>query len=84
MLTAHVCTILSRRYGLPQSGSLCIVGAVVGIGIMEGRSGVNWKQFALQFCSWVGSVILVGLTTAVLFAIVSFTSWCLKRRKSIH
>ncbi|XP_024360721.1 uncharacterized protein [Physcomitrium patens] len=72
LATALTVTVASQ-YGLPQSGSLCIVGAVVGIGIMEGRSGVNWKQFALQFCSWVGSVILVGLTTAVLFAIGIYT-----------
>ncbi|KAG0557498.1 hypothetical protein M758_11G131600 [Ceratodon purpureus] len=72
LATALTVTVASQ-YGLPQSGSLCIVGAVVGVGIMEGRTGVNWKQFGLQVSCWVGSVIVVGLTTALLFSLGVYT-----------
>jgi hypothetical protein len=35
---------------------------------MEGKLGVNWKFFAKQFSSWVGTLIIVGVSTAALFA----------------
>lgn len=60
-----------NRYGLPQSGSLVIVGAIVGVGVVEGSQGVNWKQFGLQVVGWAFSTLVVGLTVAALFAQVT-------------
>lgn len=58
------------RYGLPTSSSQCITGAIVGVGLAEGRGGrgVNWRLFAKQFASWVMTLVVVGLGVAALFA----------------
>lgn len=63
--------LICCRYGLPQSESLCIVGVVVGVGVMERRASVNWRHFLWQLGAWVGSTLVVGLTVAVLFAQVN-------------
>ena len=61
------------RYGLPVSSSQCITGAIVGVGLTEGRrgKGVNWRLFAMQFASWVMTLIVVGLGVAAVFAQVN-------------
>lgn len=66
-----VLAIYFERYGLPQSGSLVIVGAIVGVGLVEGSKGVNWKQFGIQVVGWAVSTVVVGLTVAALFAQVT-------------
>jgi sodium-dependent phosphate transporter len=40
----------------------------VGVGLMEGRNGVNWKHLAKTFTSWVFTLIFVGLFSAALFS----------------
>lgn len=40
--TAFVIMICSQ-YGLPTSSSQCITGGIVGVGLLEGIVGVNWK-----------------------------------------
>ncbi|KAK9815833.1 hypothetical protein WJX72_010493 [[Myrmecia] bisecta] len=68
LATAFV-IMIAAQYGLPTSSSQCITGAIVGVGLCEGaKTGVNWRQFAKQFCSWVATLFVVGLLTAALFA----------------
>lgn len=58
-----------HRLGLPTSSSQCIVGGIVGVGLLEGMGkGVNWKLFAKQFLSWVATLFVVGGTVAAVFA----------------
>ncbi|BBN07402.1 solute carrier family 20 (sodium-dependent phosphate transporter) [Marchantia polymorpha subsp. ruderalis] len=67
-LATAMVVMVASQYGLPQSGSLVIVGAIVGVGVVEGSQGVNWKQFGLQVVGWAFSTLVVGLTVAALFA----------------
>lgn len=67
-LATALVIMISAQYGLPQSSSQCVTGAIVGVGLLEGAAGVNWKQFARQFASWVGTLAVVGLGVAALFA----------------
>lgn len=60
--------MIGAQFALPTSSSQCITGAIVGIGIMEGLSGVNWRVFAEQFASWVMTLVVIGLCTAALFS----------------
>ncbi|GLC32995.1 hypothetical protein PLESTB_000382400 [Pleodorina starrii] len=60
--------MIAAQYGLPTSSSQCITGGIVGIGMMEGKSGVNWMFLVRQFASWIATLVLVGLSTAALFA----------------
>jgi sodium-dependent phosphate transporter len=53
---------------LPTSSSQCITGGVVGVGLMEGAKGVNFKVFGKQFMSWVSTLFIMGFCTAALFS----------------
>lgn len=56
-------------YGIPISTTHCIVGAEVGVGIVENvKTGVNWKLFAKTFMAWVFTLIITGLFSAAIFA----------------
>lgn len=65
--TAMVIMVASQ-YGLPTSSSQCITGGIVGIGIIEGLQGVNWKFFLKTFTSWIMTMVVMGLGTALMFA----------------
>ncbi|KAL3695003.1 hypothetical protein R1sor_008654 [Riccia sorocarpa] len=60
--------MFASQYGLPTSSSQCITGAIIGVGILEGAEGVNWTQFVQQFASWVATLFVIGIFTAVIFA----------------
>ena len=67
LATAMVIMVASQ-YGLPTSSSQCITGGIVGIGIAEGLQGVNWRFFLQTFSSWVMTMVVMGLGTALMFA----------------
>lgn len=67
-LATALVIMIAAQYGLPQSSSQCVTGAIVGVGLLEGTEGVNWKQFGRQFLSWVCTLGVVGLGVAALFA----------------
>lgn len=58
--------MVAAQFGLPTSSSQCIIGGLVGVGMMEGMKGVNWKFFAAQAISWVVNLGLsMGLVAAI-------------------
>ncbi|GAQ87816.1 sodium phosphate symporter [Klebsormidium nitens] len=60
--------MFAAQYGLPTSSSQCITGAIVGVALLEGAKGVNWKIFVTQFVSWVLTLVAVGGFVALIFA----------------
>ena len=60
--------MVAAQYGLPTSSSQCITGGIVGIGLVEGMEGVNWKFFTHTFSSWIMTMVVMGLGTALMFA----------------
>ena len=60
--------MVAAQYGLPTSSSQAITGGIVGIGIVEGLQGVNWTFLFQQFSSWVMTMLVMGLGTALMFA----------------
>ncbi len=56
-------------YGIPISTTHCIVGAEIGIGMLENiKTGVNWKLFAKTFAAWIFTLIITGLMSALFFS----------------
>ncbi len=56
-------------YGIPISTTHCIVGAEVGIGIVENiHHGVNWKLFGKTVTAWIFTIIITALVSAILFS----------------
>jgi solute carrier family 20 (sodium-dependent phosphate transporter) len=60
--------MVAAQYGLPTSSSQCIIGGLVGVGLLEGMKGVNWKFFAAQAVSWVVNLFLSMGIVAAIFA----------------
>lgn len=67
-LSTSLVILLGAQYGLPTSSSQCIIGGVVGVGLLEGVVGVNWAFFAKQFTCWVLTLVFAGSLTAALYA----------------
>lgn len=67
-LATSMVIMVASQYGLPTSSSQCITGGIVGIGIVEGLQGVNWKFFLQTFSSWIMTMFVMGLSTALMFA----------------
>jgi sodium-dependent phosphate transporter len=67
-LSSAVVVLVGTSLHLPVSTTHCQVGAIFGIGILEGQSGVNWLALAKILMGWMLTMVVCGLTTAALFA----------------
>jgi sodium-dependent phosphate transporter len=67
-LGAAAVIILGSRLGWPLSTTHCQVGATVGVALFEGVGGVNWKLLGKTVAGWLLTLVVVGGTTALLFA----------------
>lgn len=65
-LATSMVIMVASQFGLPTSSSQCITGGIIGIGLMEGMRGVNWKFFAVQVSSWAVNLFLsLGIVAAI-------------------
>lgn len=72
-LTSALVVVVASRLELPVSTTHCQVGATMGVGILDGKSGVNWKLFGKIALSWVATVAFAGLVSAGFFAFAVFS-----------
>ncbi|KAL7477445.1 hypothetical protein ACHAW6_003250 [Cyclotella cf. meneghiniana] len=67
-------TVVSASYvGLPISTTQCIVGAVAGIGCVEGWRTVQWMSLAKVCVSWVIVFFTAAVFSAGIFSFCYFT-----------
>ena len=52
-LSAAMTVVLASRFGLPVSTTMVACGAILTVGLMEGRQGVNWRLAVRIFIGWV-------------------------------
>lgn len=67
-LGSALVVIIGSRLGLPLSTTHCQVGATVGVGLLEGRAGVNRWICGKTVIGWIVTCVIVGLTSGVLVA----------------
>ena len=67
-ISTAIVIMVAAQYGLPTSSSQCITGGIVGVGMAEGLTGVNWLFFFETFTSWVMTIIVMACGTALMFA----------------
>jgi len=60
--------MIASQYGLPTSSSQCITGGIMGVGLIEGMEGVNWRFFGKTILSWINTIIFMGFGTAAVFS----------------
>ncbi len=66
-LSVHIMSYLK----LPVSTSQTIIGALIGIGLVEG-SGINYQKLSEIFISWILTPVGAGIIAYVLYRILSF------------
>lgn len=73
----EICTafvvILASRFGLPVSTTQTISGAILAIGLWEGRRGVNWGIALKIFVGWVLTLFISCGISALLCALFFFS-----------
>ena len=66
-LGAAIVVLIGSRLGIPLSTTHCQVGSTVGVGILEGKKGINWKLFVEVFAGWVLTLVVAALVAAGFF-----------------
>lgn len=70
-LGAAITILVFSQYKLPVSTSMCITGATVGVGLMNGTfKAVNWQRVGLLFLSWVLTIPIAGSLAGFPMAII--------------
>jgi phosphate/sulfate permease len=66
-LGAAVTVLLASKLGLPVSTTQCLVGASMGVALMNFDLGaVNWKQLVYIFMGWVVTLPAAGLMAGLI------------------
>eukprot|EP00665_Eupelagonemidae_sp_cell47_P008301 gene8301-biopygen4605 len=67
----HQFTVLfCTRMEMPVSTTHCCVGAVVGVGITQGRAAVQWATFAKMAGAWLVTVPAGALVSAAFLGFI--------------
>jgi sodium-dependent phosphate transporter len=70
-LGAAITILIFSQYKLPVSTSMCITGATVGVGLMNGtHKAVNWQRVGLLVLSWIVTIPIAGLLAGIPLAII--------------
>ena len=64
--------IIGSAMGLPLSTTHCKVGSTVGIGLAEGKNGVNWSLLYGVFAGWIVTLFVCAVSTGVIFAFAAY------------
>eukprot|EP00937_MAST-01D_sp_MAST-1D-sp2_P003485 g3485.t1 len=77
-LAATFTILFATNLGLPVSTTHASVGAVIGIGVVDGASKVNWGVLKGVFLSWIITLPAAAFTTAAIFGFLlpAVTSVC--------
>ena len=66
-LGAAITVLLASRLGLPVSTTQCLVGATMGVALMNYDLGaIHWRQLAWIFGGWVLTLPCAGLISGTL------------------
>jgi len=72
-LGAAITVLIAARNGIPVSTTNCIVGATVGVGLMNGDyKSINWKLFFFTFFTWCYTVPFCAILSGSIYAFASY------------
>ena len=71
-LGAAFIIVIGSRLGLPLSTTHCMVGSTIGIGLLEDHRGVNWGFIPRIVFGWVITLVFVGCTCAMFYAMGAY------------
>ena len=65
--------IFGSTLGLPLSTTHCKVGSTVGVGLVEGKNGVNWSLLYGVFAGWIITLFVCAISTGLIFAFAIYS-----------
>jgi solute carrier family 20 (sodium-dependent phosphate transporter) len=77
-LSSAMVIIIGSRLGIPLSTTHCQIGATMGVASLEDLkkcSGLNCVVVGKTFLGWILTMVVVGLTTALLVAYSVYAPW---------
>ena len=73
-IATTVCVLTFSRLGVPISTTHTLVGAVIGVGLARGITGINLRVINSIFLSWIGTIpFTAALTITFYWLLVLFT-----------
>ena len=72
-LASSLVVATASYIGIPVSTTQCIVGAVVGIGLVEGQHNVQWASMLKCVAGWVIVFFVAAIISAMLFALCAYS-----------
>lgn len=70
-LGTAIVIVVGSYIGFPLSTTQCIVGAIVGVGLVEGAKGINLRFVIKAFLGWIFTFVMNAILAAGIYA------WCI-------
>ena len=72
-LASSLVVATASYMGIPVSTTQCVVGAISGIGAVEGRTNVQWLHVGKVMMGWVVVFFFAAIFSAGLFAFCAYS-----------
>lgn len=72
-IASSLVVLFGSAMGLPLSTTHCKVGSTVGVGLVEGKSGVNWSLLYGVFAGWIFTLFICAVSTGLIYAFALFS-----------
>ena len=72
-IASSLVVLFGSALGLPLSTTHCKVGSTVGVGLVEGKSGVNWSLLYGVFAGWIFTLFICAASTGLIYAFALFS-----------
>lgn len=70
-LGSAVTVVMATRLALPVSTTQCIVGATVGVGLVNGHvRSINWRMVAWIYMGWIITLPVTGIISGCLMGLI--------------
>ncbi len=66
-LSTALLVVVASRMGLPVSTTHVSSGAIVGVGLGQGRRGINWRVFTEIAMAWVVTLPIAGIVAVACY-----------------
>ncbi|KAK2075849.1 hypothetical protein QBZ16_001590 [Prototheca wickerhamii] len=74
-LATAITVAIASRYGLPVSTTMTITGGLIGVGLLEGFRGLNYRALIRIFCGWVLTLFIACGVCAGITAFGSYSPY---------
>ena len=72
-IASSLVVLFGSALGLPLSTTHCKVGSTVGVGLVEGKSGVNCSLLYGVFAGWIFTLFICAVSTGLIYAFALFS-----------